>query len=242
MNALLPNFIARYYILFFEQFIKEMSIPKARLELWRTFKLSLKEVPISLESLHNQVIEIIGCKKTLTLEELEELVDPIPVTPYINLEFNCFKPEINEESPRHTLGKNLKSDSPTIPLKKHFIINQESPQSKQKRSATVDFSASAAAGVYNRKVPNPFLGTQNNSTQNNKLYQNVIIPVTYKMSQDYTESKPKVSEDSSENNRESPLIAKSKTSEFRRFTLPQNILLFGLKVENFNYFMLILKF
>lgn len=235
MNALLPNFIARYYILFFEQFIQEMSIPKARLELWRTFKLSLKEVPISLESLHNQVIEIIGCEKTLTLEELEEIVDPIPATPYINLEFNCFKPEINEESPRHTLGKNLKPDSPDFQLKKKFILNQESPQSKQKRSATVDFSASAREN--NRKVLNPFLGTQNNSNQNNKLNQNVIIPVTYKMSQDYTETKPKVSEDSSENNRESPLIAKSKTSEFRRFTLPQNILLFGLNVENFSYLM-----
>lgn len=234
MNALFPNFIARYYILFFEKFMKEMNIPKARLELWRTFKLSLKEVPISLESLHNQVIEIMGCEKTLTLEELEELVDPIPATPYINLESNSFKPEINEESPRHTLGKNLKPDSPAIQLKKLLILNPESPQSKQKRSATFDFSVSA--GVQNRKVLNPFLGTQNNSTQNNKLNQNVIIPVTYKMSHDYTESKPKVSEDYSENNRESPLIAKSKTNEFRRFTLPQNILLFGLNVENFNLF------
>ena len=129
------------------------------------------------------------------------------------------------------MGKNLKPDSPPFQLKKHLILNQESPQSKQKRSATVDFSTSA--GVYNGKFLNPFLGTQNNSAQNGKLNQNVIIPVTYKISHDYTETKPKGSEDSSENNRESPLIAKSKTSEFRRFTLPQNILLFGLNVENF---------
>ena len=121
MASLSISTLCRYMTLFVDKFIQTLpqSPPYHLLSQWHSLKSLLKSVPIPLESLHNQLSDMIGCERKASLDFLEKIMNPIPNTtpPYINFDAydEKLKEElkgIKEESPRQTVGKSINKISP----------------------------------------------------------------------------------------------------------------------------------
>lgn len=112
--------LCRYIILFVDKFIQTLpqSPPYHLLSQWHSLKSLLKSVPIPIESLHNQLSDMLGCERKASLDFLEKIMNPVSVmTPYINFDVSneMLKAEIKgikEESPRQTVGKSINKMSP----------------------------------------------------------------------------------------------------------------------------------
>lgn len=217
MNSYL---LARYCIVFFDKFLQNLpQIPPVTLTKWYSFRGILKGMPISLESLHNQVVDLFEKDKNVSLEFLEETLKPkLTINTILKLEFSSqnlnLNMEMKDESPRLTMGKNNKKESPQFPAKKrpaNIMVDLETlsttvPNKGNYRSNTMTTFQSPQHQVH--KTPlNPFLALQNKHKRTEH----------YKRSDDLLEMVNKNEEDPKRRfieYVESPMIGKSKNQEF----------------------------
>ena len=218
MNSYL---LARYCIVFFDKFLQSFpQIPPVSLTKWHSFRAILKGIPISLESLHNQVVDLFEKDKNVPLEFLEEILKPkITINNILNLEPSSqninLNGELKEESPRLTMGKNNKKESPQFQPKKRpanimvdlEILSKPVPNKGNYRSNTMTTFQTPQHQLH--KTPlNPFLALQNK----HKRTEN------YKRSDDLSELLYKQEEDPKRkftDYGESPMMGKSNNQEFR---------------------------
>ena len=131
MLASAPNYISRYYIIFFEKFIEKIpNIPSHHLLKWNNFKELIRKVPIPLEEIQRFLSEMYESPNILSIEQLESSLKSTKPSekPANNVHFK-FENNVNilttqqlhEESPRARLSPlSAKKESATNSPKKGF--------------------------------------------------------------------------------------------------------------------------
>lgn len=194
----MSNLLPRYFIVFIDKLLESIpSLPDSTLQTWQLFKSSLRETPISIETLHKHVNNFF--QENLTLEQMEKQIssNKTSKTKAFNKKLIIDDLEdpnyYQETSPRLKISPIAKGKSPQ---NKNNVMKLDEktfaePVPKNYRSATVDFQTPKA------RILNPFLGL----AKNNPIFtpQNPHIR--------------KISEDELENN-SSPMLGKLTKNEF----------------------------
>ena len=161
-----PNYLSRYYILFFENFIKTVpNIPEPHLSKWHSFKEMIKHVPIPIESIHNYLAEMLHCEPNHTIEQLESLT-------FSDSNNNFAKPTI-EQIP--VFAKFDHEKSPRMKMKSPGKIKENSPEKTK--------------NAYNR--PFPFESKDIETTPKNPKKQGDVIVKNFRSNTQDFSSKSK---------------------------------------------------
>lgn len=120
MQTFSSDYFCRYYMLFFEKFIKDIpNIPLSHLAKWRKFKNLISQNP-PIQSLHNFLIKIFECESTLSLEQMETkfLEKPKKLTIEIDIE-----PNDEQDQTRKIISPLHKKSSPITGNSKQIRSN-----------------------------------------------------------------------------------------------------------------------